>query len=298
MVFLAGSSLGLNYKNTLVRKAHELLRNIKRLSSFDMSEEEIGYFVKTINAFKPKFIRGYASSIYFFAQWIEQNRIEIHSPVAVLTTAEKLLPIMREKIETVFNTEVFDGYGLNDGGVSAFELANHSGYRIDTERSILEIVDENGKVTKNGTGKIIATSLLNGAFPFIRYDTGDLGSITVNDKGEEILTEIKGRQQEMLFSPEGKYIHGEFFTHIFWEIPYVEKFQVVQNKIEEIEIKIIPEPGFEKGNLEKISKIINDRSPQWKVNYELVDVIDTTQAGKYRFIINNLDEKQYSVYHA
>jgi len=41
-------------------------------------------YVGAINLFRPKFIRGYAYSIYFFAKWIEGDDIRVHCPSSVL----------------------------------------------------------------------------------------------------------------------------------------------------------------------------------------------------------------------
>lgn len=86
--------------------------------------------------------------------------------------------------------------------------------RIDTERAVLEIVDDSGKQIKEGTGRIIATSLINKALPFIRYDTGDIGTIKIDD-GVPKLTNIMGRQYELLKTPEGEHIYGGFFHTYF-----------------------------------------------------------------------------------
>lgn len=292
MVFLAGSSLGVGTKSNFIKTINEVTRNIKLLSSFDMGEMEMKQSVNIINSFKPKFLRGYASSIYFFAKWIEEKNIEIYSTHAVFTTAEKLLPEMREKIESVFNCDVYDAYGLNDGGVAAYECSEHQGLHIDTERSVMEIVNEKGGQLENGKGKILATSLYNYSMPFVRYDTGDLGYIVEDicscGRGNRVLKEVVGRQQEILETPEGKHIHGEFFTHLFWEIEKVKEFQVVQEKIDEIVIKMVPEIGFDKRQLNKIREIIRKRSEGWNVEFKFVDKIDRTKAGKYKFIISNL----------
>jgi len=80
-------------------------------------------------------------------------------------------------IERVFDVQVFDNYGLGDGGISAFECHLHKGMHIDYERSILQTVNDSGEVVKCAIGRIIATSLYNYAMPFIRYDTGDFGFI-------------------------------------------------------------------------------------------------------------------------
>jgi len=296
MVFLAGTSLGIGTKSYLVKRVHEIARNIKKLSSFDMGEKEMRDYVGVVNSFKPKFIRGYASSIYFFAKWIEENNIKTHQPLAVFTTAEKLHPDMREKIGTVFSCDVYDGYGLNDGGLGAYECSEHSGLHIDTERAVMEVVDKNGNQLESGEGEILATSLYNFAMPFIRYDTGDLGYI-VDDicgcgRGHKLLKEVVGRSVDVLVTPEGKNVHGWFFLYIFWEhCKGVKEYQVVQEKIDTIVIKIVPEDDFDEKQLDTIRGIVRARSEGWNVEFKFVDAIERTGAGKYKFIINNIGEK-------
>ena len=292
MVFLAGASLNIGTKSYLAKRVHEVARNIKMLSSYDMGEKELRQYINIINSFKPKFLRGYASSIYFFAKWIEENNMNIYSPLAVFTTAEKLFPNTREKLESVFNCNVYDAYGLNDGGVSAYECSEHSGLHIDTERAIMEIVDEKGDQLESSKGKILATSLYNYAMPFIRYDSGDLGHIT-NDicgcgRGYKLLKEVVGRQYEVLKTPEGKYVFGGFFTKNLLKIDGVKEYQIVQKKIDKITIKIVPKEDFDEKQLDKIREIIRERSEGWNVEFEFVDKIERTGAGKYKFIRNEI----------
>jgi phenylacetate-CoA ligase len=294
MAFLAGSSLDVGPKPFFIKKVHEISRNIRKMSSFDMSRNDMKQYADTINSFKPLFLRGYASSINFFANFLNENNIAVSSPQAIYTTAEKLLPHMRKNIENVFSCEVYDGYGLNDGGISAYECPEHNGLHIDTERSIMEIVDESGSQIEDGVGKILATSLHNFAMPFIRYDTGDMGHIIDDECGcgrdSKLLEEVIGRQQEMLITPEGKNIHGEFFTHIFWETHGIKEFQVVQEHLNKLTIKIIPEADFDEKNLNTIKWYINKKSTEWNVDFKIVNEIERTKAGKYKFIISELDK--------
>jgi len=293
MVFLAGASLDVGTKSYLEKRAHEVARNIRKLSSFDMGEREMKQYVSLINSFRPKFLRGYASSIYFFAEWIEENNIETHQPMAVFTTADKLYPNMREKIGDVFSCEVYDAYGLNDGGLGAYECPEHSGLHIDTERSIMEVVDKDGNQLENGEGEILATSLYNYAMPFIRYDTGDLGYI-IDDvcgcgRGHKLLKDLIGRSVDILITPEGKNIHGWFFLYIFWEYcKGIKEYQVVQEKLDKIVIKIVPEEDFDEKQVDKIKEIVRRRCEGWNLEFKFVDKIERTGAGKYKFIINEV----------
>ena len=297
MVFLAGASLDIGTKSYLAKRVHEIARNIKKFSSFDMGEKEMREYVNIINAFNPKFLRGYASSIYFFAKWIKENNIEIYQPLAVFTTAEKLYPTMKEKIGDVFNCDVYDAYGLNDGGLGAYECSEHSGLHIDTERSIMEVVDKDGNQLETGEGEILATSLYNYAMPFIRYDTGDVGTIIddVCGCGREykLLKELVGRSVDILVTPEGKNVHGWFFLYIFWDYcKGVKEYQVVQEKLDKIVIKIVPEEDFDEKQLDKIREIVRIRSEGWNIEFKFVDEIERTGAGKYKFIVSEIREME------
>ncbi len=288
MILLSGIALGMNYKNTIIRKVHENVRNLKKLSSYAMDEKSLKHYVEVINNFKPKFIRGLPASMFMFAQWIENNNLKIHQPFGIFTTAEKLFPYMREKIGEVFDAPIFDGYGLNDGGISTYELANHSGMRIDTERAVLEVVDDDGKQLTSGTGRILATSLHNTAMPFIRYDTGDIGTIKIEPDGTYVLTEILGRQDQMLQTPEGMFIHGTFFDILLRDMDNVQQFQVIQTDLNNLTIKFVVDDAFNKTQLSVVLQTIRDYSAKWQVHFEFVDQIEMTEAGKYKYVINEM----------
>jgi len=295
MVFLAGSSLDVGTKSRLTTKAHEIARNLRKLSSFDMGEKEMRYYGEVLNAFKPRFIRGYASSIYFYAQWLEENDVIVHSPDALFTTSDKLFSYMRDTIGRVFGCEVFDGYGLNDGGVAAYECPEHTGLHIDTERSVMEVVDGDSLQVDEGNGQILATSMNNYAMPFIRYATGDDAYIIDDNcecgRGHKLLKEVIGRTVDVLVTPEGKNVHGWFFLYIFWEhCRGIKEYQVVQKNADEIDIRLVIEDDFDEKQLDTIRNRIAEKSPAWKVEFEFVNSIERTGAGKYKFIINKVKD--------
>ena len=293
MVFLAGSSLDVGTKSQLTTKAHEIARNLRKLSSFNMGDDEMRSYAMLITKWKPKFIRGYPSSISQFCEWLEDEKIMLPSPKAIFTTSEKNFPEMREKISGYFKAPVFDGYGLNDGGVSAYECGEHTGLHIDTERSVMELIDQNGNTIESGEGTILATSLHNFAMPFLRYNTGDLATLVGDPctcgRAYPLLSEIVGRTVDVLVTPEGTKVHGWFFLYIFWEHGEgVREYQVIQKTIDDIQIKIVKEENFNEEELEKIKKIITSKSPNWRVNFIFVDEIKRTDSGKFKFIINEL----------
>ncbi len=294
MVFLGGTSLNVSSRSTLISRAHEFSRNIRKLSSFDMSEADMDAYVNTLSSFKPKFLRGYPSSIHLLAEWIEEKNRTIHPLDGIFTTSEKLQGNVRAKLESVFSCEVFDGYGLNDGGLSAFECQEHCGMHVDTERGVMEVVDSHGNRLEDGEGTILATTLHNYSMPLIRYDTGDVARITDDvcpcGRSQQLLTEVVGRSVDVLTTPEGTKVHGWFFLYVLWEFGQgIREYQVVQETTERILIKIVPRADFDRRSLDKIAESIRRKSERWIVEFEMVDRIERTASGKHKFIMNEVE---------
>lgn len=295
VLILGGSSLVPCKRNKMTKFIYKLLRNFVYISAFDMNEENMNRYVTIINKYKPKIGYGYPSAWQLLAKFIKVNNLKIFSPSAIFTTSEKLYSPMRKEIEDAFKCNVYEYYGLNDGGISAHECPEHSGLHINTERSILEVIDEKGNQVDNGEGRILATSLYNYAMPFIRYETGDIGSILSENKicrckrGYRRLKEIKGRSVDVLVSPEGKNIHGWFFLYIFWEYcKGIREYQVVQENLDKIVIKIVPESDFDDKQLDKIREIVKGKSEGWNLEFKFVDKIERPWSAKYKFIINKM----------
>ena len=293
MILLGGQSIGVNVKPNLINNLEQYIRNIKKLSAFDMDDRTMRKYVDTINSYKPKYIRGYPSALYFFSKFIEEKSLTIYSPAAVFTTSENLYKEMRDKIEKIFRCKIYNCYGLRDSGLSAYECKNHKGLHINMSDSILEIVDDNNKQINEGIGKIIGTDLYNYAFPFIRYESGDIAEISPKKcscgENTPLLKEIMGRTVDILVTPEGKKIHGWFFLYLFWQIQKgIEKYRVEQNKIAEIDIFIIKNSNYNKEQEKQIKDIVKERSPNWQLNFHYVNNIPLSKSGKYKFIVNNL----------
>ena len=113
----------------------------------------------------------------------------------------------------------------------------------------LEVVNDEGEPVGEGeTGHIVITDLHNYGMPFIRYRIGDLGVFTNRscscDRGLPLLEDITGRSLDVIRTPSGKILPGEFFPHLMKDFPEIQKFQVIQKKIDQIDIKVICPNGL------------------------------------------------------
>jgi len=277
----------LSFKERLSRQAKRVLS----LNSFDMSEARLEDFLKRIENYGPDYVIGYASSLHLAARSVNASGAYYIRPRAVRSAAEMLYSFQREEIEKAFGARLYNFYGSREVSHLAAECERHDGLHIFSSGRIVEVVDENGKPLPPGeTGYLAVTDLTNLDFPFIRYLNGDMGSVREGTcacgRGYHLLDNLAGRSSDIICL-NGKYIHGEFFTHLFYGRPEVKQFQAVQESEDRLVIKVVArDSSFDsEGVLRPIRKMVGDRTD---VSIELVDDIPPARSGKYRFTVNNM----------
>lgn len=242
LLVLGGGSI-VSKNLTWRKKMYHKLKNHHIASSYGMDDDYMNFLTHLIKRKKINHIRGYSSALFLLANWIHNNNIpreRIHSLKTVFTTSEMLFPRQRKFIEEVLMVKVYDGYGLNDGGVSAFENGLKEGFLIDTERAVMECVDESCKQVTDKPGRIIATSLFNYPMPFLRYDTGDIGQISddyIHQGGNRyLLKNLLGRTNDFL-EVNGKKIGSAALT-VLMAKTFARRYQFIQTSPDCIEINI------------------------------------------------------------
>jgi len=264
---------------------------VRALNSFSMDRDAILSFLELLDRFRPRLMQGYAGSLYLTACIIEETRPIRFEPAAIRSSAEALFDYQRQEIEKAFSARVFDFYGSREVNNLAAECSAHEGLHLFSSGRIVEIVDDDGNPVPDGTlGQIAVTDLTNYSFPFIRYINGDMAVKRAAPcscgRGYPLLEKIYGRTSDMIII-DGRYIHGEYFTHLFYNRPEVKQFQVIQEDARNLKISVVPRDG----NIaidDIVAKIRNKVGDGINLQVELVDSIAVTSSGKYRFTISKL----------
>lgn len=283
---------------TLQDRLKNKLYNRLLLNSFRMRVSDIEKYIIQWNAFKPKIVWTYIDSIYEFAKYVEHHSIKIHSPQAIIATAGTVYEWMKEYIQKVIGTKLLNQYGSREVGVIASECLNQNGLHVFEWKHHVEILDENGKNCETGQeGEIVVTSLENLSMPFIRFRIGDRGIWGDRDlkcgHPLRVLKKVTGRVTDHFVLKDGTLIHGEYFTHLFYFLPWIKKFQVVQKHYDLVEVSIVKD-GEENRNeiadiANKIQLVMGDAC---RVHFKYVDEIQPLKSGKYLFTVSELDKVQ------
>lgn len=289
-ISFGGSSLVPNKTPTRFETIRCKIERNLPISAVSMNDEKYSKFISTIFSYKPKFLYGYASSIYSLANYCKLERINNIHFDAIFTTAEVLQTNFRKSIEDQFKCEVFDQYGAYDSGIQAMECHAHQGLHICSENAFLEIVDDNGqRLIPGQSGRIIATDMHNYAMPFIRYEVGDLGALAekpcICGRGLPLLKSIEGRTTDIIRLSNGISLAGPAITLIFKD-SNVKQYQLRRVAGDELLIKIVKEKNYSEKDTEHIMSILkNHAGIDIKIKMEFCESIPRELNNKYRFIL-------------
>jgi phenylacetate-CoA ligase len=263
------------------------LKNLRWVDAFDITDAELKKLAFDLERWQPEYIWGYLSTLELLASQIQQHHLQIR-PMAVQSNAGTLYSDIRKRLEAAFGNVIFNRYGCREVSLIAHECSHHQGLHEFSPTNYVEIIPVDGDM-----GKVAVTNLHNWAFPFIRYEIGDLARRAENactcGSRFPLLENIVGRSVEVIFSPSGKLIDGEFFTHLFYGMPGVAQFQVVQETREQLRICIVRSDDFNPADVERmINVILTHGDPRFVVDVEYVERIAPLRSGKQTFVLSNV----------
>ncbi|HEX4823519.1 MAG TPA: hypothetical protein VFV19_04375 [Candidatus Polarisedimenticolaceae bacterium] len=259
-------------------------RNIY-FDAFSAGRREMTAWADRIRRFSPEFVYGYASSIAYFAQHLSDRGDTISGIRGVFSTAERLHGWQRSIIESVLGAKVYDHYGSREvKSIAAQCEAGNLHVLAD-----MNVVD----VEEPGTegSPLVITCLDNHAMPFVRYRIGDVGRLRPGlcscGRTLPMMDLDIGRETDIFVTPEGRHFHGEYFTHLFYGVSGVARFQFYQPAVEKVILRFVPEPSFDastRATLESFQeRVRKDISPSLALELAAVKDIPLSPTGKFRF---------------
>jgi len=293
-IVIWGSPIELGSQD-LVRAARDRLLRTQLISAFELKKTKIGRILETIRRRRPRMLFGYPSAIAHIAGQAQARGIGM-SGLGIrvaFVTSERLYDEQRHLIQDVFGCPVANGYGGRDAGYIAHECPS-GGMHLMAEDIIVEIVDGAGNPLPAGrSGEIVVTHMATGAFPFVRYRTGDVGVMSERQcpcgRGLPLLEEIQGRTTDFVVAADGTVMHGLALIYILRELPGVARFKIIQESLEHTRVLLVTGTGFEKRSLETIRTGFRRRlGESVRIDIEQVEEIPGESSGKFRYVVSRV----------
>ena len=288
----------LDKKGYYKERLKDWFSNRFRFSVFDLSD---GAFEKALTKFKTtrfEFINGYTSPIVQFAKFLKQKNIVLTticpSLKVCIVTSEMLFEDDKILMKTQFGVPIVNEYGASELDLIAFENTKDE-WQINSETLYIEILAENGEVLPIGEeGRIVITSLYNKAHPFIRYEIGDIGSLSLESTVRKpILKRLTGRTNDIAILPSGKKAAGLTFYYITKSViendGNVSEFIIEQLALDYFKIHFVSREALSTQKKETIAQEMERYlEPGIKVDFERVKKLTRTKAGKLKQFVSSL----------
>jgi len=262
------------------------------LNSFGMTEANMAGYADAIDDYRPQVIVGYVGPLVRLAQWLLDTGRRVAAPRSIIGAAESLHEFQREIIERAFGCPAYNTYGCREFMLIASECERREGLHVNADHLVVELQRHPGAPATE-PGEVVITDLFNYGMPFVRYLNGDVATASDHvcscGRGLPLLQRVDGRLLDAIRTPAGHLLPGEFFPHMLKDVPGLVRFQVVQRRLDQLELSLVRGPGFDEASLayirRELAKVVGD---SLQLNVHFVDDIPLTPSGKWRVCISEL----------
>ncbi len=253
----------------------------KTIAAVEYSEAKLNEWARTIQAWRPTLLYGYASALDELARHVIAGPMAMPtSLIGVYSTAEMLGADQRLRMQQAFGCKVYNQYGCREVPNIAWEcrLGN---LHVFTDLVHLESVgceDEE---------RLLVTSLSNRLMPFIRYDLGDSGRLLEGecDCGSPFPRMEMGlcRQNDLIRTRAGKRLHPAYFNRLLDGLTQIRQYQWVQLDLDRLALNLVAS-SLSAATLDTLrERLARETALRLEVHY--LHEIPRTAAGKHRFVI-------------
>src|SRR5439155_17259466 len=98
-----------------------------------------------------------------------------------------------------------------------------------------------------------------------------------------LLDVVEGRTLDLISTPDGRVIAGEFFPHLLKDFPAIRRYQIIQEQREELIVRLAVDEPFPSDQSDLLRAAITRAvGPQMRINWEIGADIVIEQERKFR----------------
>ncbi len=265
--------------------------NMLMMSSYHLSEGNAEYYIAALESFDPMLIQSYPTSAAFLASYLESRgrNYRGRNLRAVVTSSETLRIDQKSTIERWLGCRVFDYYG----GVERVA-------QIGTcEKGKLHIMADYGYAEllpgDDGTAEIVGTGFNNWLMPLLRYRTNDKVVISVDEgpctcgRSFPLVKQIEGRMDDYILTADGRKITR--LGHVFAGINNIAEAQIVQERIGEVCISVVPLGHFgEEGKARLRNQAEQRLGEDMRIKIRIASQIERGRTGKLQVVVRRMNQ--------
>lgn len=174
--------------------------------------------------------------------------------------------------------------------VANFAECEFANLHVDEDFSAVEFVPINGE---DNEYRIIGTNFTNLATPLIRYDTGDVVSLSGEKCGcgrpGRVVKDIDGRKEDYVVLKNGAKLGR--MNHVFKDLVNIQEAQIYQRIPGQIEIRVVKGSNYcEKDENQLIYELRKRVGAETEIGINYINQLRRTERGNLRFVISDINE--------
>jgi phenylacetate-CoA ligase len=271
------------------------LYNRKFFNSYRLDEKALLKLIHLNNRFKPKAYWSYMESALELSRFLSEHNISFHAPEILISTIAPLTEEIRSIIEKYMKCNVYNQYGSREVGGIGCECKEQKWLHTFPWYQYVEVLNHENMPIANEEGNVTVTNLCNYSMPLIRYQLGD---VAVGDEVEcscgrntYVLKDVLGRTLGYFKKKDGSLVHSHFLVQALFFRDWIKMFQIIQEKVNKIIIKIEKSKGLEP-NRQDIQEVVDKTKilmgESCEISIEYVNKIEKIKNGKYLYTISKL----------
>ncbi|CAN7428502.1 hypothetical protein LJR231_002778 [Phyllobacterium sp. LjRoot231] len=219
---------------------------------------------------------------------------------AICTNSEASSEIERNRLSRAFNCPVFDEYSSEELYLIATQC-QFGEYHLVEDNVHIEAI----KVDESGNGICVGTSLINRVMPFIRYEQGDI--ISISDRAEicpcgnhfRQLHRFSGRADQQLLNTRKNPIDADKVMALYDRVLIPRDAGLAEFRIQQNARGLITVLGVPSGNTrEKCANslecfcrelVVLSEDSNLNVEYQIVPALPLTHSHKRKIITRDVD---------
>jgi phenylacetate-CoA ligase len=265
--------------------------NRRMFNAFAMHDDNIDAYIAAIARYRPHALVSYVAPVLLVARRLRALGKRIDGLQSILVGAETLYEPERQEIEQAFGCPLFNTYGCREFMLIAAECAEHGGLHINSDHLVVETIDDQGNASGEHAGDVAITDLHNFGMPFVRYRNGDRALLAKNavcrcGRSLPLMQSIEGRVLDMISTPDGKTIPGEYFVHTMRNWTQVKSYQFVQSAPNELDVLLVAPTALAESERNRLTTELQcGVGNQMRVQLHEVPEIHRSRSGKRRITV-------------
>lgn len=265
------------------------------LSIFHLSQKTAGHYLKFMHEHQGAVLEGFPSVLSILADFA-LSRGEAIPMGPVFTSGEPLYPAAREKIESAFQTTVFDSYGMTEY-CGLIQQCEKGEMHLAPEYGFLEILDRNNApVEGDEEGYFVWTGFLNRAMPLLRYRIGDRGRWKLGPRchcGRAFprVTPTITRESEILHCADGRIFSPRAINQYLKGATSLRFCQIVHDRSERVIVRAVAGNDLAAHEMMKIREELQHLlGESMRVTAEIAAEPLVFPGGKIPLIVNRVEQ--------